>query len=840
MNFSDFLKAIIGYFSAKLSNQKKRFSTKSSKIFSKNFSRAFSLIEVSIVLLIIGVLIAATISAKAMIKNARIASAQAKTRAAPVNSIPDATIWLESSLEESFAAEEAEDGSEIKAWKDIKSSSAQDENDASFDTSAPVYSNTINGIQAVKFTSSDNTAMTINGTNLNNSDYTIFILEKRQASGDNYFLGDPDSVAGEDEQLLLGYAEGGSKVIHSQGGTNKYTANVGGYVASDENPRIFTFIQNASTGKKIYINGYLAGESADTSQLSNISTLKLGKGYTGEIGEFIVFNRALKGEERQSTEKYLQEKWRMSINAISTEAETCTSGEVTSTSGCDMSNASCDTPSSITGVDTLAASVDAGTGTIDCDNDNYTGSISYSCTLGVYSASTTCTPAAPCESVVIAGITDTGSITHLGSSSSSCNATGYDSSITLAYTCDNGSLDVTSTPDTCSCASNFSGSTCNQCATGFEDIATNSDCTSCDAAGGYVSDGSGGCRLGNSCPVGTAVTGSISGTTVVTAHLATGTVSCNATGYTSTATYSCEDGSTTITTACECNTSSGYIASGEECVLDECTGADSVSVKNGRKIYKFTTVGTANFRCPLAKTVNALIVAGGGGGGYVYGGGGGAGGFREITNKSINANQNYSVTVGAGGSPGVSGHRTGYNGGDSIFYGTTSKGGGGGGWTSGSGSSGGSGGGGGRHPDYVGGAGTVGQGFAGGNIDQENNYAAGGGGAGGVGTNAYKQWRIDHWRYAAGNGGPGKRATTSVAGEALWYASGGGGGNNKASDEVYGGSVSSGGGGRGGYGPGGISPQAGTPNTGGGGGGGATGNGNNGGSGIVIITYPAS
>jgi hypothetical protein len=245
-------------------------------------------------------------------------------------------------------------------------------------------------------------------------------------------------------------------------------------------------------------------------------------------------------------------------------------------------------------------------------------------------------------------------------------------------------------------------------------------------------------------------------------------------------------------------------------------------------------------------TADSLVIAGGAGGGYStyfsdydlqlffrYGGaGGGAGGVLLSSNQTLSPN-NYSLTVGAGGTSNGAGS-------NSVFNANTAVGG-----AFGPTSTGGSGGGGYSIKDeleqsmtYVSpGAGTSGQGNSGGTVTQQGFViGAGGGGAsgaggatsnanggaGGAGTNAYSSW-----------------ASTTGTGSSGFYAGGGGGGS------ASGGSGGSSGGG--GSGAGGVTNTAGSAadaNTGSGGGGGGYAttanslyNGGAGGSGLVIIRY---
>ena len=263
-------------------------------------------------------------------------------------------------------------------------------------------------------------------------------------------------------------------------------------------------------------------------------------------------------------------------------------------------------------------------------------------------------------------------------------------------------------------------------------------------------------------------------------------------------------------------------------------------IVKGDQVHSFTTTGTSYWTPAQSGLVELLVVAGGGGGGYgYYGGGGGAGGVDYIAKYKVNAGQTYAVTVGAGGAGATSQTVRGSNGSNSQFGSIIAIGGGGGGSRNNSGAgnasngnAGGSGGGG-SFPPAIGGAGTAGQGFEGGGTQYPNGtyagFGMGGGGASGPGQSG--GWNS---RYGAqGGGGLGY----SISGSLQFYAGGGGGGGNStgAVDNATAGGI--GGGGYGGI-VSGISPAAGTANTGGGGGGnGGEANGAAGGSGIVIVRY---
>jgi alpha-tubulin suppressor-like RCC1 family protein len=250
--------------------------------------------------------------------------------------------------------------------------------------------------------------------------------------------------------------------------------------------------------------------------------------------------------------------------------------------------------------------------------------------------------------------------------------------------------------------------------------------------------------------------------------------------------------------------------------VDTITTGGAITDVAGYRYHTFTESGTLT---STAGSFLSYLVVGGGGGGAHHntssnGGGGGAGGFltSDIASTGV-----MTITIGAGGAPGV-------NGGDTSFGNITALGGGGGGYH-GVGLSGGSGGGGaGIGGSAIGGDGTVGQGNDGGTgISGGNWLGGGGGGAGEIGADGGGSNTKD-------SGGDG----LEWLGLGTLYAGGGGGGGNYGAYGLGG----DGGGGRGGTNVV-NSAVAGTENTGGGGGGSgsATNTAASGGSGIVIIRY---
>jgi len=273
--------------------------------------------------------------------------------------------------------------------------------------------------------------------------------------------------------------------------------------------------------------------------------------------------------------------------------------------------------------------------------------------------------------------------------------------------------------------------------------------------------------------------------------------------------------------ACSGSASESQSCNTNQCISYVTATGGTISTSGSYKYHKFTGSGTFSVsdggNSLGSNTIDVLCISGGAAAGRGHdSGGGGAGGMLESNGHTVSA-QNYSVSVGGGGSGAIGHGYAGGNGGTSSVSGiiSTSGGGGGGGWGGPNmpGQNGGSGGGGNRNGSR--GNGTSGQGNHGANGSV--NRGGGGGGASSEGSSS--------------NGGSTRSASFP---NAVSYCGGGGGGGEGYYG--YGGGASAG---TGVAGHGTSVGSSASANTGSGGGGSewqasSTGYG---GSGIVIIKY---
>ncbi|MBU6339115.1 MAG: hypothetical protein KGQ36_03985 [Rickettsiales bacterium] len=90
--------------------------------FSKKLS-AFSLIELSLVILVVAILIAGVMQGRSLLKKSQINSAKAITQSSAVSSIKDLTLWIEPVMDNSFTnaagSLAVQEGDSISSWNDF-------------------------------------------------------------------------------------------------------------------------------------------------------------------------------------------------------------------------------------------------------------------------------------------------------------------------------------------------------------------------------------------------------------------------------------------------------------------------------------------------------------------------------------------------------------------------------------------------------------------------------------------------------------------------------------------------------------------------------------------------
>lgn len=293
---------------------------------SKKRFKAFSLIELSIVILIIGILITGIIGGISLLDKARLNTARTLTASSPVAGIPDIYLWVESTSQDSFIESETVDGQRISTWYDINPQSTQRRSLTQSTTAAkPFYKEKYrNGLPSVSFRFSNNRA-TLQSSNYPDTPqkFTIFAvssLGSAGTTGNGFFLIYIKNAitlrynnSSESNYNSTFIYDGSSFEPRAQISTSPkfntvqlLTSTYDGTTLTIKRKDPISTTATASTTRRVY----LQPEDSIVQIYQDIRDTG-GSTVIGEVMEVIVFSRKLTDEEYSAVESYLNKKWQI-------------------------------------------------------------------------------------------------------------------------------------------------------------------------------------------------------------------------------------------------------------------------------------------------------------------------------------------------------------------------------------------------------------------------------------------------------------------------------------------------------------------------------------------------
>jgi Tfp pilus assembly protein PilV len=288
-----------------------------------NSKKAYSLLETSIAIIILSILVGGVIQGSRLIGMYRLQTAQSLTQSSPVSAIKNLVTWLEATSETSLDDAEEIDGSKISNWYDINQQ-ANVKNNAVNNSATisdhPTYkSKCINKLPCLQFNGTSQ-YMDITQNAGYTNELTVFVVFSPY---DNEFS-DSHTIIGTNGGWSSGISfrlKRSTDVAYQT--PNPNNDNTAGAVVPNKN-YIAVVVDGYST-----ITSYLNGAAGLTTSVlnvdrltKNLSSLNIASSSTGarnnffdgNIGEIIIFNRALKNYERQTVEKYLSQKWQIPLS----------------------------------------------------------------------------------------------------------------------------------------------------------------------------------------------------------------------------------------------------------------------------------------------------------------------------------------------------------------------------------------------------------------------------------------------------------------------------------------------------------------------------------------------
>jgi prepilin-type N-terminal cleavage/methylation domain-containing protein len=318
-------------------------------------SKAFSLIELSIVILIIGIIVAGITQSSRLVTQSKLKSAQNLTSSSPVAAIKSVSLWLEPTLDASFPSS-LDDEAFITQWNDTNPQTpsklyaipASASATLSGSSSIAYDSNGINGLPSIKFAGTASTAgvLTVSTTPVstvspfftetpvitvddpkNANAFTAFIVYNVSSSASfgntyNILYNGIGSTTGGDG---WGYYRANGKRYVVIGGASATPSPDGGLIQTNR-PEIaaITFSGNTSNNTYVYINGSIGTSTSSVSMTTTIrkptQRMLIGAAVTagtnsweGLISEIIIFDSVLKNQDLKDVASYLSKKYGISL-----------------------------------------------------------------------------------------------------------------------------------------------------------------------------------------------------------------------------------------------------------------------------------------------------------------------------------------------------------------------------------------------------------------------------------------------------------------------------------------------------------------------------------------------
>ena len=318
---------------------------------SSSHSKAFSLVELSIVILIIGILIAAVSQGLDLLADYRITTAQKLTKTSRVSSIDGLVLWYETSLDESFSTADETEGAVIAQWNDVnpqasiklnaKAGQKTDSTQITYNvaaggtsgnTSGPTYiENGINRLPTLRFTNNGASAYRYlvvdqRRQNTPNDSMTLFLV-MRYRSGAGAFI---DRVFVSGRQLFGFHVAADGSLFSVIRSTTLDFPSIGGaswdsgYNLSPGRDYVLTLQRDYGRNFTLYVNGnstYPGGvpSKVDNGMAMSLDPLKIGRHFTFDenhdvdMSEFIFFSGPMRVNSRKEIEDYLGKKYNIAI-----------------------------------------------------------------------------------------------------------------------------------------------------------------------------------------------------------------------------------------------------------------------------------------------------------------------------------------------------------------------------------------------------------------------------------------------------------------------------------------------------------------------------------------------
>ena len=272
---------------------------------------AFSLLELSVSLVVVSLLMAMVSQGIKVVTSSRLTTARSLTSKSPVPNIPGLVAWYETTSVDSLKAGEAVDGKQISTWYDISPDSIPARKNALTRVASAAVTYKSDGINKIP-------SLLFNGTN------KIELANFYQGSTSQntiFIVANPSTIT----TIILDSSSSGSNSNIGQN-SNSFSMNLGSLVwtGTVTNPIVnlakvsyIAAVYFNGSNSKVYFNSssIIAGGSTINPGTTALTGVSIGANrsnalnYSGLISEIIIYNRPLQNQERKDVMSYLSKKY---------------------------------------------------------------------------------------------------------------------------------------------------------------------------------------------------------------------------------------------------------------------------------------------------------------------------------------------------------------------------------------------------------------------------------------------------------------------------------------------------------------------------------------------------
>ena len=242
----------------------------------KKHKKAFTLTEISLVILVIGILIAGISQAIEMFSEASLKGARNLSKSSRITRIDDLSLWLDATSDKAFDKEK-DDGSTISMWKDTNPKSTAQIVGNPVSSNLPTYTlSAINGLPTASFKKTSSNCMTIsNQSFVNNSeDFTLYLIYSPKTLDDGIII-EKNNATATNFPFSLELNSGFYKFSVKNSSTT--LSVLGAKKANINKPNLIRLSRIKGSQIEITINGVSSTQS-DTLTSSTLNTTELAIG----------------------------------------------------------------------------------------------------------------------------------------------------------------------------------------------------------------------------------------------------------------------------------------------------------------------------------------------------------------------------------------------------------------------------------------------------------------------------------------------------------------------------------------------------------------------------------